>query len=166
MTTVGAEWLPENDDLQQRIDTASIALFGITEGDTFRETPSYLYFVGDREVITDEVHDRCTNLLNAAQIEYAKWELSFVILYREEDDDSQQFWRVLGFDVFDSAGEQLACLHSFSRQMISVARELVPGAKFTPDGTGVRARHNVSTADWAAALERQAREFKSRNGGR
>jgi hypothetical protein len=166
----GAGWREDDPERVAQVDRVSVSLFGITEGDTERPEPrledgldpqqraDYERFGpqmvrGWQEVDAD--YDRRMS-------EWHAWEANFDVLYDEglADEDRETFWRVLGIDIHDHDGNELACLHSFSRQLIVVARGLLPGAKLSPDGSGTRASPDAET--WGRALEAAAKAFKER----
>ncbi|RYG86130.1 MAG: hypothetical protein EON59_10705 [Alphaproteobacteria bacterium] len=168
----GAGWRENDPERVALIDRVSVSLFGITEGDTERAPPDYGDFLtegdrlalkhlapidtGDRFRYAEAPYDR-------AVAEHVAWEANFDILYDDtdlDDDERDEFWRILGVDVTDGSGEDLHCLHNFSRQLIVLAKGLLPGAVFKPDGSGTRAPPDAQA--WGAALERAAHEFKAR----
>ena len=167
----GAGWREDDPERVAMIDRVSVALFGITEGDTDRAEPDLLTFLTEVDRIAarhDLVHDR--QRFGYAVLPYEQaiedrdaWEANFDVLYDEDDiDDAErdEFWRILGIDVADRNGNELRCLPSFSRQLIVLAKGLLPGAVFTPDGLGTRRSPDAHA--WGAALERAAQEFKAR----
>lgn len=153
ITTPGWEWRPENDDLQQRVDQASIALFGITEAQTRRIPLDGLTAVGPDERYD---HSRHGPMIDASERECAEWEARFADLEKRLASDNGVY-ELYGITLRDDAGRQFASTSKFARQIYAAGKCLVQGAKFTLDGGG---RTKVSAEDWGAALERAAREFK------
>lgn len=165
----GAGWREDDPKRVALIDRVSVSLFGITQGDTERVPPAYDDFLteddrlalkhlallgtGNRFRYAEAPYDQ-------AVAEHDEWEANFDVLYDDADPDDGEFWRILGVDVTDGSGEDLHCLHNFSRQLIVSAKGLLPGALFTPDGSGKRGSPDAHA--WGAALERAAQEFKAR----
>jgi len=161
-STRGAEWLPENDDLPQRIDKLSIKYFGITEADTATSEPQQWQFqkpspLGAR---FGEVDD--TDAFYEARIEWLDREAFFDVLNIEgvPDDDVAEFWLEFGLDVLRPDGRPARCLSVFGRQMLCAAVGAHPKAKLMLDGSGLPPEREYDVEQWASALERSAREFK------
>jgi hypothetical protein len=166
----GGLWREDDPERIALTDHVSISLFGITEGDTERPEPSFADFLEPADRI---LWERSTYLPVAAfpiaRTAYEKacdecrsWEDQFSVLYDDQiaDEDIDSFWRVLGIDVTDSHGNHLHCLHAFSCQIIVVARNLLPGASLTPDGSGRRASPDAET--WGRAMAAAAKAFQER----
>lgn len=166
----GAGWREDDPERVALVDRVSVSLFGITEGDTERPEPRIedgldARQLADYERLGPQIVRNWREVDAAYQRrveEWHAWESNFEVLYDENlaDEDRERFWQVLGVDVDDAEGNELASLHSFSRQLIVVARGLLPGAKLTPDGTGQRASPDAET--WGRALEAAAKAFKER----
>ena len=86
----------------------------------------------------------------------AEYEANFQVT-RLPWPESQPFWEALGWDISDGNGGELICAHLFARQIIATMGELVEGAKFTPDGSGVHGA--VSDEDLETRLRDEADDF-------
>jgi hypothetical protein len=155
------QWLTQA-EIAERADVVSVSLFGLTEADTYKQAITYIEAMGD-----DPIFDRSKHgpIVDASERAVQEWERNFAVLYDEvgevDEDEWVEFFETIGFDVLAGNGEQLECLHHFSRQMICCARGLLPAAIFTPDGSGRRgASPSVDAETWGAALEKEARAFK------
>ena len=131
----------------EKINAVSVGLFGITEYDTYED-----------ELDEDDEPEE-----DAGEYEqqYAVASLPW--------PQGETFWTFIGWDISDGKGQELICSHFFARQIIAVARELVDGAKFTPDGSGIAAYDfDGSLVEpeerWEQALQRQAERFLQEKG--
>ncbi|WP_148648522.1 hypothetical protein [Sphingobium baderi] len=166
----GGLWREDDPERVALTDRVSVSLFGITEDDTYRPEPVFTDFLTpadriefaryqfvsvDRFPYARKAHDKATDAWYA-------WEAQFNILYDESiaDEDRAKFWQVLGIDGTDERGSQLCCFHAFSRQLIVVARGLLPGATMTPDASGRRASPDADT--WGQAMAAAAKAFQER----
>jgi hypothetical protein len=96
----------EIEELPHLIDEASLALFGITQRDTF-------YWA----------------LPDAVRATYgrAEWEANFDILGRYSRDPNAD-WRAFGLDLCCEQGDTLHCLEAFGRQLVCALHGLHPNA--------------------------------------
>lgn len=166
----GANWREDDPERVALTDRVSVSLFGITEADTVRPEPQIEDYLTPKDRATVarywsqslSSYRYALDAMDKGQSEWLAWEDNFRILYDADiaDDDIDVFWRLLGIDTTKDDGEELACLHSFSRQLIVAARGLLPGAIFTPDGSGTRASPDADT--WGKALEASAKAFEQR----
>lgn len=96
----------EIDELPSRIDDVSIALFGITQRDTF------YWALPDR-----------------VRMEYdrAEWESNFDILWQHSREPNEH-WRAFELDLCCEDGRTLHCLEVFGRQLVCALNSLHPEA--------------------------------------
>jgi hypothetical protein len=93
--------------LERTIDDKSLELFGITERDTsYWDQPELRWATSENE-----------------------WEEHFdFIFYDGYAEEEKAFWDHFGIDVTNAAGEQLACMFAFGRQLVCALKRLHPKA--------------------------------------
>jgi hypothetical protein len=152
----GVEW---RKDFEDKVEHASLALFGITKSDTLPPEPHPDHFGNSRSryVFSDKDFSDYDAALSAWYDWHRQWE--FFVPIGIADEGITLHWPSLGFDIDGIGGQPLRCLPYFERQMFAVANKLLPNAKFTPDGSGRALQHAEA---WGVSLEAQAKAFKSR----
>ncbi len=164
-------WAKENDDLGQRIDMVSVALFGITDADTeFEFTEAYLrhhypwtFPDYDRVKLRKTTSDAMQSFNHEDEL-YKAWELHFRVMDLA-DQARLPLFEALGWDVLDETGSPLWCLDVFGRQIIAATKGLrgkLPddGAAEALQDTREEARAAVDLAALEQRLAREAAAFR------
>lgn len=150
------EWSPK---FKEKCDTASLALFGITEDQTRPPEPHPDDIKDDGPSARYRFGDDAFETYNA---KLAAWYDFMECTGGFEQDvrarGSAAYWRHRGYDVTDGYGEELRCLPRFERQLYVAVHGLLPGARVTLNGTGKRA--SQSADEWGSALAAEAARFK------
>lgn len=137
------EWAPEKDGYASAVDAVSRRLFGLTEAETSYETD---------EALTAEED----------QVAFDRWEENFEFVYSDDDAAAALLWDALGWDTKDADGEDLACLHDFSLQMVCATKGLkgrLPGAPLS------EAQAAEEASLWAQRISQEALTFQKRRRG-
>ena len=142
----GAAWSPAYD---KAVAVASLAYFGISEADA-RPSEPHPDEIKDDNGTPWRFSDSAFVAYDTVLTAWHDWQTTMRGM--EEDIAAVgeiAFWSKLGVDVTDGHGAPLQCLPRFERQLYAALKGLLPGARFTPEGTGRRASQSVD--DWAAA---------------
>lgn len=147
----GKSWAP---DFQKTVDEASVALFGLTDADTYPAPPHDKDFYKGRTVDTAAY--------NAAIDDFEELQADLWVPDADKAsyDELIEWWLEQGVYVCGDDQVPLRCLSFIGRQMNAALFELLPNARLTLDGSG-RAGSQSSEA-WGAALAAQAEEFARR----
>jgi hypothetical protein len=140
---------------EKRADEISIALFGVTQADTFPPLPDQSAFYKGRS-LDEAAYSAAMEKLDQLQSD----------LWTIESDkaayDETITWWLEEADIYVGGDDErpLRCLSFFERQLNAAAFELLPGCCLTLDGTGTRAAQ--SSEAWGAALAADAEKYLSR----
>jgi hypothetical protein len=145
------------DDLDERIAKLSRRLFGLADAETaFVPGPSdgrtERSGIGRDSVELFIYNEQGEQRLDA-------WEAHFEFLDYEYDEEAEQFWTVMGWDVTDGSGEELLCMEYFGRPLTCLVKRLHPAARLSNEG-GAPAS-GESAEEWGRKLEEEARRFKA-----
>lgn len=144
---------------EERSNEASLALFGVTDGDTRLPEPHPDSFGNDDRYSRYFFTAEAFASYNAALEAWYDWQQVMEGFEGEvREAGSDRYWRRYGFDVTDENGEVLRCLPQFERQMYAAMKGILPGARITLDGSG--RRRSQSAEEWGTALAAAAAQFR------
>lgn len=154
MIAEGKGWSRE---FEERADQVSIALFGVTKADTQLPAPSPDdFYPQGAKSIDAQAYD-------AAAAAWLQRELNLAVPaapdFADDQLDDWWYWE-RDVDATDADGNLLRCLPYIDRQLNAAIGQLLPGAVFTPDGSGTRATASVEA--WGSNLAADAVKFIGR----
>lgn len=155
-----AEWAPETDDVEDRVDALSLKHFGRTFKQTELDLGSRFESFYEEGIDIDPAATLSDPDLSDDQRHYLQclkelevWNRNFLVC-DEPFEKQRPFWEAIGWDVTYRDGAPAKVLGHFDSVIIAATKSLpIQGA--APDV----AEHNAEA--WGAALEAEARRHRS-----